>query len=237
MPVIAYDRFISGAPVDYYVSFDNEKVGQLQAPDLVDLMKKAGKTSGKILMINGSPTDNNAGQFKKGAHSVLDNSGYTVAAEYDTPDWSPTRRRQWMEGQISPRQEQPHRRLRRQRRHRRRRHRGPQGRRRRAAPAGHRPGRRARRDPAHPRRRPGDDGLQGDQARGRGRRRGRHRPGVTGRSPTPRRTYQGVPSTLLVPVAVTKDNIKDTVVKDGVYKVSDICTGDSPRPAPPPALS
>jgi D-xylose transport system substrate-binding protein len=33
-----------------------------------------------------------------------------------------------------------------------------------------------------------------------------------------------VPSVLLTPVAVTKDNIQDTVVKDGFYKVSDICT-------------
>src|SRR3954462_14247983 len=34
-----------------------------------------------------------------------------------------------------------------------------------------------------------------------------------------------VPSVLLTPVAVTKNNIKDTVVKDGFYKVSEICTG------------
>ena len=101
VPVIAYDRFISGAPVDYYVSFDNEKVGQLQGQTLVDLMKKTGKSSGKIVMINGSPTDNNAGQFKKGAHSVLDKSGYTVAAEYDTPDWSPDKAQQWMESQLT----------------------------------------------------------------------------------------------------------------------------------------
>ena len=101
VPVVAYDRFISGSPVDYYVSFDNEKVGQLQGQSLVDLMKKAGKSSGKIVMINGSPTDNNAGQFKKGAHSVLDKSGYTVAAEYDTPDWSPDKAQQWMESQLT----------------------------------------------------------------------------------------------------------------------------------------
>src|SRR6478735_7185674 len=101
VPVIAYDRFISGAPVDYYVSFDNQKVGQLQGQTLVDLMKKNGKTSGKIVMINGSPTDNNAGQFKQGAHSVLDKSGYTVAGEYDTPDWSPDKAQQWMESQLT----------------------------------------------------------------------------------------------------------------------------------------
>ena len=52
-------------------------------------------------MINGSPTDNNAGQFKKGAHSVIDKSGYTVAGEYDTPDWSPDKAQEWMDGQLT----------------------------------------------------------------------------------------------------------------------------------------
>ena len=87
VPVVAYDRFIAG--VDYYVSFDNETVGKTQAQTLVDILKKGGKTSGDVVMINGSPTDPNAADFKKGAHSVLDSSGYKVAAEYDSPDWSP----------------------------------------------------------------------------------------------------------------------------------------------------
>ena len=49
VPVIAYDRFIEGA--DYYMSFDNETVGQLQAEALVEAT--GGK--GDILMLNGSP--------------------------------------------------------------------------------------------------------------------------------------------------------------------------------------
>lgn len=64
-------------------------------------MKKAGKSSGDIVMINGSPTDANAGMFKKGAHSVLDSSGYTIKAEYDTPDWSPDKAQAWMESQLA----------------------------------------------------------------------------------------------------------------------------------------
>src|SRR5829696_5421494 len=87
VPVVAYDRFIAGS--DYYVSFDNKKVGELQGTGLVEAMKADGKTSGDIVMINGAPTDANAADFKAGAHSVLDSSGYTVAAEFDTPDWSP----------------------------------------------------------------------------------------------------------------------------------------------------
>ena len=69
MPVISYDRLIQNANVDYYISFDNEKVGQLQGTSLVDKLKERGKSSGKIVMINGSPTDNNAKLFNKGAHT------------------------------------------------------------------------------------------------------------------------------------------------------------------------
>ena len=98
VPVVAYDRFIAGA--DYYVSFDNKKVGELQGTGLVEAMKADGKTSGDIVMINGAPTDANAADFKAGAHSVLDSSGYTVAAEFDTPDWSPDNAQEWMESQI-----------------------------------------------------------------------------------------------------------------------------------------
>ena len=67
--VIAYDRFIEGA--DYYMSFDNETVGKMQADALV---KEVGD-KGSILMLNGAPSDPNAAQFKSGAHSVLDASG------------------------------------------------------------------------------------------------------------------------------------------------------------------
>jgi D-xylose transport system substrate-binding protein len=89
IPVISYDRLVTDAPaLDYYISFDNVKVGQLQGQALVDKLKADGK-SGSIFMINGSPTDNNAKLFKQGAHSVIDKSGLKVAKEYDTPDWSP----------------------------------------------------------------------------------------------------------------------------------------------------
>jgi D-xylose transport system substrate-binding protein len=89
IPVISYDRLVTKADVDYYISFDNVQVGKLQATSLVDEMKKQGNGSGTIFMINGAPTDNNAKLFKQGAHSVLDNSGLKIGKEYDTPDWSP----------------------------------------------------------------------------------------------------------------------------------------------------
>lgn len=99
VPVVAYDRFVAGS--DFYISFDNEKVGKLQGTGLVAAMKAAGKNSGDIVMINGSPTDANAGDFKKGAHSILDSSGYNIVAEYDTPDWSPDKAQQFMESKVA----------------------------------------------------------------------------------------------------------------------------------------
>jgi len=87
VPVISYDRLIKGSDaVSYYISFDNEQVGKLQGQSLLDALK--GKTNPTVVMINGSPTDNNATLFKKGAHSVLDGK-VNIAKEYDTPDWSP----------------------------------------------------------------------------------------------------------------------------------------------------
>src|SRR6266545_3973409 len=100
VPVISYDRLILNADVDYYISFDNEKVGQLQGQALVDKLKEDGE-SGSIVMINGAPTDNNAKLFKQGAHSVIDSSGFKVGKEYDTPDWSPDKAQNEMEQAIT----------------------------------------------------------------------------------------------------------------------------------------
>jgi D-xylose transport system substrate-binding protein len=101
VPVISYDRLVKNADVDYYVSFDNVKVGKLQGQALADKLKADGKGAGTIVMINGSPTDNNATLFKQGAHSVLDTSGLKIGKEYDTPDWSPDKAQQEMEQAIT----------------------------------------------------------------------------------------------------------------------------------------
>jgi D-xylose transport system substrate-binding protein len=101
VPVISYDRLIKNADVDYYVSFDNVKVGRLQAQALVDKLKAEGKAGSTIVMINGSPTDNNAALFKQGAHSVIDTSGLKVGKEYDTPDWSPDQAQREMEQALT----------------------------------------------------------------------------------------------------------------------------------------
>ncbi len=98
VPVISYDRLASG-PVSYYVSFDNKKVGELQGEELLKQLG-SGASSDKIVMINGSPTDPNAAQFKAGAHSVLDGK-VDIAKEFDTPDWSPDKAQTEMQSAIT----------------------------------------------------------------------------------------------------------------------------------------
>jgi simple sugar transport system substrate-binding protein/D-xylose transport system substrate-binding protein len=100
VPVIAYDRPIPSVPPDYYISFDNEKIGALIAQSLVEHLKQTGAQGG-LLEINGSPTDAAAGLIKKGIHSVLDQSGIPILAEYDTPDWQPAKAQDWASGQIT----------------------------------------------------------------------------------------------------------------------------------------
>lgn len=98
--VIAYDRPIPATPADYYISFDNEKIGSMIAQSLVDHLKKE-TAKGGILQVNGSPTDAAAGLIKKGIHSAVDPSGFKLLAEFDTPDWQPEKAQQWVSGQIS----------------------------------------------------------------------------------------------------------------------------------------
>jgi D-xylose transport system substrate-binding protein len=100
VPVIAYDRIVTGGQLAYYVSFDNKNIGELQGAALVNKLNSGGK-SGDVLMVNGSPTDGNAKEFKDGALSKIGGSGYSVLAEFDTPDWSPDKAQDWVAGQIT----------------------------------------------------------------------------------------------------------------------------------------
>ncbi|MGC0330596.1 D-xylose transport system substrate-binding protein [Streptomyces sp. SAI-170] len=86
IPVIAYDRLAEG-PIDAYISFDNELVGEVQGRTLLDALPNAD-SSDKIVMMNGSPTDPNAKQFKDGALAELTGK-VTIAKTYDTEDWDP----------------------------------------------------------------------------------------------------------------------------------------------------
>ncbi|WP_405951146.1 sugar ABC transporter substrate-binding protein [Streptomyces prunicolor] len=77
--VVAYDRLAQG-PVSAYVSFDNVQVGKLQGEALLTSLGSKATTKSKIVMINGDDADPNAAQFKKGAHEALDGK-VTIAYE------------------------------------------------------------------------------------------------------------------------------------------------------------
>jgi D-xylose transport system substrate-binding protein len=88
VPVVSYDRLIENSEVAAYVSFDNERVGELQAESLSKKLKEDGKAKGPIIMINGDPADPNAAGFKKGAQKGFEEAGVDIAKEYDTPGWT-----------------------------------------------------------------------------------------------------------------------------------------------------
>lgn len=220
IPVIAYDRFVAGA--DYYLSFNNQRVGELQATALTEAT--GGK--GKILMLNGAPTDPNAAQFKAGAHKVLDAGSLKIAAEYDNPDWSPDNAQKFTSSQlnnINPADLA-----------------GVY-----AANDGQAGGVIAALRSAGVKKMPpvtGQDAelaaiqriLAGDQFMT------IYKPIpieankaaeiavniVNGKTVTGTTDFQGVKSFIFDPVVVKKGNVKDTVVKDKFYKVADICTAD-----------
>jgi D-xylose transport system substrate-binding protein len=90
--VVYYDSLALKGGGDYYVSFNNQQVGALQGKQLVQCMGGASATP-RVLMLDGSPDDNNAGQFAAGARSVLDplvKAGKaTVVAEDSVAGWDP----------------------------------------------------------------------------------------------------------------------------------------------------
>ena len=82
---IDYDRLTLGGVADYYVSFDNVQVGREQGKGLA---KCLGDKEANIVYLNGSPTDNNATLFARGAHEELDKmTNYKKVAEQAVPGW------------------------------------------------------------------------------------------------------------------------------------------------------
>lgn len=69
IPVIAYDRLINSKDLDLYLSYNNEKIGELQAQYALDRVPQ-----GKFLLLNGPVRDLNAILFRKGQHKVLKQS-------------------------------------------------------------------------------------------------------------------------------------------------------------------
>lgn len=81
--IISYDRMVKNANVNLYISFDNEKVGRLMAEALI----KAGLPNKKVLMICGSPKDNNVSLVNKGFRSVMANGNISILDMYYADNW------------------------------------------------------------------------------------------------------------------------------------------------------
>lgn len=103
IPVIAYDRLITDCDLDLYITFDNEKVGETQAQYLVDSLPKDRKS--KIVRIYGAPTDNNAKLFKAGQDRVINQAvkdGLVEVVHEDWADnWDPANAKKIMNAAIS----------------------------------------------------------------------------------------------------------------------------------------
>ncbi len=86
--VLAYDRIINDSDVDLYISFDNERVGELQADYLVRLVPK-----GNYVLLGGAPTDFNAILLRRGQMNVLrpylDSGDIKIVADQWCKDWQP----------------------------------------------------------------------------------------------------------------------------------------------------
>ncbi len=86
VPVISYDRLVKNSEPDIYISFDNEKVGELQAKYLVE---KAPK--GNYVLIGGAQTDNNAKLLREGQMKILqpfiDKGDINIVANQWAKDW------------------------------------------------------------------------------------------------------------------------------------------------------
>ncbi len=84
--VISYDRLIKNSDVDLYISFDNVKVGELQGKYITEKVPK-----GNYFVFAGAPTDNNATLFKQGAMKYIqplaDKGDIKIKYNQPIPDW------------------------------------------------------------------------------------------------------------------------------------------------------
>ncbi|WP_296227742.1 D-xylose ABC transporter substrate-binding protein [Ralstonia sp. UBA689] len=98
--VVSYDRLILNADVDAYVTFDNVKVGEMQAQGVVKLAPK-----GNYFLLGGASTDNNARMFRDGQMKVLkplvDKGDIKIVGEQWTPEWDPLKAQSIVENALT----------------------------------------------------------------------------------------------------------------------------------------
>ena len=83
IPVISYDRMINNADTDFYISFDNRKVGEIMAQGLLDAIPQGGD----IFMIQGPLSDNNVRMIKDGFDDTLKDTNLNVVYEANCDGW------------------------------------------------------------------------------------------------------------------------------------------------------
>ncbi len=83
IPVIAYDRLIMNSNVDLYISFDNEKVGELMGTALVN----AGLPNKKVLMLSGPEEDHNVSMITTSFRKVMRENNIKITDNFYTPNW------------------------------------------------------------------------------------------------------------------------------------------------------
>lgn len=100
VPVLAYDRLINGANIAAYVSFDNVRVGEMQAEYLVNL-----QPSGNYFLMGGSPTDNNAKMFREGQMNIIqplvDSGAIKIVGDQWAKDWDANEALKIMENALT----------------------------------------------------------------------------------------------------------------------------------------
>ena len=105
VPTIDYDRLTLNGSESYYVSFDNVAVGKLQGHGIVSCLAGMHKKTARIVYLNGSPTDNNATLFKQGYDSVLrpliKAKKYTLVDDTSVPGWDNAKGQTIFEQQLS----------------------------------------------------------------------------------------------------------------------------------------
>jgi D-xylose transport system substrate-binding protein len=101
VPVVSYDRLITNSDVDYYISYDNTRVGKLQGDTLIKGLKGVGKPTGPVVMLAGDPADNNAKLFKQGANAALKAAGVKIPKSFDTPGWDADKAQNEMQQSIT----------------------------------------------------------------------------------------------------------------------------------------
>ena len=84
IPVISYDRMINNANTDFYISFDNRKVGEIMAQALIDALPQGGD----IFMIQGPLSDNNVHMLKDGFDDTIKNTNLNVVYEANCDGWT-----------------------------------------------------------------------------------------------------------------------------------------------------